>query len=307
MRNHEIPLVLDVILSTPWAILEDKLFAIENLLARRINIDAQLTKEEIQARIVGPADVPRAQQVGSVAVIPVFGVISGRMNMMDEISGGTSTDMLKAKIQKAVQDETTSAVVLDMNSPGGSVAGLTELHKVVMQARDLKPIVASVNYMAASAAYWLASAASEIASAPSGNVGSIGVYTVHEDRTAQNAAVGVKYTHISAGKFKTEGNSEEPLTDEATAAMQERVNKFYSMFVNDVAAGRNMDVKQITGAEYGARLLTAKDGKAAGLVDRIETLDETISRLAKKGGAKTSARAEDFGGRDFAIQERFMR
>src|SRR5207237_10294998 len=106
-------------------------------------------------------------------------------------------------------------------------------------ARGAKPITAAVNTMAASAAYWLASQADEVVITPSGLAGSIGVYLVHEDWSAANAQMGIDVTYISAGRFKTEANPDEPLSEDAKAALQAEVDDLYSLFVTDVATGRN--------------------------------------------------------------------
>jgi ClpP class serine protease len=95
---------------------------------------------------------------------------------------------------------------------------------------------------------------------------------------------GVKVTLISAGKHKVEGNPFEPLSEEAMAFKQARVDEAYAQFVRDVARGRGVSVADVRGGYGEGRALTAKDAKAAGLIDRIATMEDTIGRLVGRTG-----------------------
>jgi ClpP class serine protease len=97
-----------------------------------------------------------------------------------------------------VADDNVRAIVLNIDSPGGSIFGTEELFNKIMAARGSKPITAVVNSVAASAAFWIASAADEIVITPGGMIGSVGVYMVHTDLSAAIAEDGVKETFISA-------------------------------------------------------------------------------------------------------------
>jgi signal peptide peptidase SppA len=161
---------------------------------------------------------------GKVAVIPVVGIISHRASMIAEISGagaGTSIQKLQGSLRQALGDPDCKAIVLDVDSPGGSVDGVMELASEIYEGRRQKPITAVCNSMACSAAYWLASAASEVVCTPSGQCGSIGVYMLHQDESEALKKEGIKITVIKAGKYKTEGNPSEPLSDEAYGAFLE--------------------------------------------------------------------------------------
>jgi signal peptide peptidase SppA len=189
-----------------------------------------------------------------------------------------------------------SAVVLDIDSPGGTVAGVTELAAEIRAARGgSKPIVAAANTLAASAAYWLASQADEVVVSPSGSVGSIGVYAVHQEVSRMLDEMGVGTTIISAGPHKTEGNEFEPLTDEARADIQSRVDVSYASFVADVAAGRGVTAEQVEADFGGGRVLTARKAQSAGMVDRVETLAQTVARLGTAGGRRRALAADVTG------------
>jgi signal peptide peptidase SppA len=210
MSKRGLNRILRAATATPWAILPEKLEAIIGLLELRAS-GAKLSKAEIQARI-GDGRRGAPASGGAVAVLPLYGVVAHRMNAMNDVSapGGTSTEMFGQAFDKAMSDPNVAAIVIDIDSPGGSVEGVPELAAKIAAARGSKPIVAVANAMAASAAYWLAAAADEIVVTPSGLVGSIGVYQMHVDASEAVADEGLKVTYISAGKYKTEGNPHEP-------------------------------------------------------------------------------------------------
>src|SRR5262245_53800117 len=216
----------------PWAMLPGALESLLEVVSLRIE-GRMLTEEEIRAR-VGTPPVAKARTQGTVAVLPLFGVMAHRMNMLTDISGGTSTEGFGRAFRTLVHDPNISSIVLDVDSPGGSVFGVQELADEVFKARGTKPIVAVANAMAASAAYWVASQADEILVTPSGMVGSVGVVAIHEDRSKLAEKMGVKHTFITAGKFKNDGNGLAPLDDETRADMQRKVDQFYNAFVSSV-------------------------------------------------------------------------
>jgi signal peptide peptidase SppA len=230
--------------------------------------------------------------LASAAVIPIHGVITQRSSFWSWLFGGASLDLLRNALREVLADPVVSAVIFDIDSPGGSVDGLTEFAKELRSYRASgdKPIVAVVDPLAASAAYWIASQANEIVVTPSGEVGSIGVYAAHEDDSAAFEMMGVKITLISAGEYKTEGNPFEPLGDDARAAMQEQVDTFYAMFLSDVAVGRGVSVDAVASGFGEGRTFLAKKALQAGMVDRIGTLEETALRLART--SKPTRRAE---------------
>lgn len=222
-----------------------------------------------------------------IAVINVMGPISQYPSM--EMSGPSSanTEALTGLFNSAQADPTVRAIVFNIDSPGGGVYGVQEFFNTVMAARGQKPVIAQVSSLAASAAYWLAAAADEIVVTPSGQVGSIGVYTLHQDISGAMAAQGVKPTFISAGKYKVEGNQFAPLEGEAAEAMQSTVDGYYADFTAAVAKGRpgNATAQDVRNGYGQGRVLKAKDAVAANLADRVATLPQTLKRLGSTRGA----------------------
>ena len=119
--------VIDFVKETPWAILPEMLDEIHRILAVRVH-EGKLSLEELEARAgkeLKHADQP--YMVGSVKVIPVYGVIAKRMNLFTAISGGVSTEILQRDIEEGLDDSAVDAILLDVDSPGGSVDGPFEL------------------------------------------------------------------------------------------------------------------------------------------------------------------------------------
>jgi len=255
----------------PWAILPT---ALQALLAGAGLLRAGDNPIEVEA-LSRPG--PKS---GRVARIPIMGAITRRDSLWSMLFGGSSIERITKALREVAADDTIGTVLLDIDSPGGTVSGMPELAAEVRTLRSAKHVVALSNSLTASAAYWLASQADEIVATPEALVGSIGVFAVHEDWSGFNEKNGVKISYISAGKYKTEGNFDEPLTDEARAHMQTIVDDAYNLFVGDVAKGRGLAPSRVR-ADYGeGRVLTASTAKAAGMIDRIAGADETIQRLA---------------------------
>lgn len=283
---HAYTHVTKALYDTPWAVQRQMLTTMVNVVQFRAD-GGSYGPEEIAERLEAAraSQGPRAGSVmvGPVAVIPMYGLLSQRMTLMADISGGTSVDQLRAALRDALSDPTVKAVVFDIDSPGGAVDGITEFATELRATRaGPVPIVGQVNTLAASAAYWLASQMSEVVVTPSGEVGSVGVFAVHQDFSQAGALAGINTTLISAGKYKVEGNEFEPLTDEGRTAIQEQVDAFYHMFLSDVAKGRKVTISDVE-SKYGeGRTLLAAKALAAGMVDRIDTLEATVRRFQPK-------------------------
>jgi signal peptide peptidase SppA len=231
-------------------------------------------------------------------VIPLTGVLTPRYSFLSYLFGGGGglVDFRDA-FREALNSPDVGAIVLDVDSPGGLIDLVPETAAEIRDARGTKPIVAVANTMAASGAYWIAAQADELVVTPSGSVGSIGVYMVHEDWSGFNEQQGIQPTYISAGKYKTEGNPDEPLSDEARADWQQEVDDLYAMFVADVAAGRGVTAEQVRDGYGEGRTLLADRALAAGMVDRVDTIETVIGALlvpgSTGGAAARAGRASD--------------
>lgn len=288
-------LLIAEFLSTPWALMPERMNAFASVLARwQAGISAS---DDVIAGIHADResrDNKRAQNTraggDAIAVIPMYGVVTQRGNMADDISGpgSVSTQRFSSCLADALADDAVGQILIDIDSPGGSVYGVSELANEIMQARSTKPIVAIANSLAASAAYWVGCAASEFYVTPGGEVGSIGVWQAHQDYSAAMEEAGIKTTLISAGKYKTEGNPYCALDEDAQNFMQSRVNDYYQAFTKAVAKGRGVSIDTVRNGMGQGRVLGADAALAEGMVDGIMTFDEVIKKMQKSG--KQSAR-----------------
>lgn len=248
-------------------------------------------------RVEMPEAAPRKRSAArqetrrSVAVLPLHGLIMPRPSILSMIFGGSGGLMVfRERLAELAADDSIDAIVLDVDSPGGSTALVEETAADIRAAREAKPVIAVANTDAGSAAYWLASQASELVVTPSGAVGSIGAFILHVDYSKQNEMIGVDPTYISAGRFKVEGNPDSPLDDEAEAHLQAVVDEFYGTFVRDVAAGRGIPEKTVRRGFGEGRMMTAANAEAEGMVDRVATLEEVVGGLLTAPRKNPSAR-----------------
>jgi signal peptide peptidase SppA len=221
------------------------------------------------------------QLAGRVAVLPIMGIIAQRVSLLEESSGGVSTEEIGASLDGLVADRQVQSIVLAIDSPGGSVYGVAELAAKIRSLREQKQIVAIADSVAASAAYWIAAQASTVYVTAGGQLGSIGVLAMHLDQSGADEKAGIAYTLVTAGEHKAEGNPHEPLTPDARAEIQSKVDFYHGLFVADVAKGRKQSEKKVLRDGGQGRMLTAGDAIAAGLADGVATLEELVTSLAQ--------------------------
>lgn len=281
-------LLIAEFLSTPWALMPERMSAMAGILARwMIGAPKAMDDDSIgESREVRAARRQAAARAGggSIAVLPLYGVITQRGNMVDDISGpgSCSTQLFANELRSLLQDDTVGGILIDIDSPGGSVYGVGELSAEILEARSKKPIFGIANSLAASAAMWVGSQCSELYVTPGGEVGSIGVWMAHEDWSKALEEYGVKTTLVSAGKFKTEGNPYEPLSKEAAEFMQSRVNDYYGAFTKAVSKGRGVPIGSVRDGMGQGRVLGADQALSEKMVDGVATFDEVVKKLSRQ-------------------------
>ncbi|WP_430735526.1 S49 family peptidase [Halodesulfovibrio aestuarii] len=206
-----------------------------------------------------------------IAIINMYGVMGRRLDAFEEMCGGCSCQTLGKHINHALANDAVDALLVDVDSPGGTLAGLDELSGTIMRGRNIKPIVAYTDANMCSAAYWVASSATAIVSTKSATVGSIGVFTTHYDESAKDAARGVTRTIIKAGAYKAAMS--ESLTDESLGYMQGHLQAAYDTFVEAVAEHRGVEVEAVHPAMADGKIFTGKQALSAGLVDHIGDME----------------------------------
>ena len=274
--------IISKITTTPWMMMPASLQMMLDIIDA--HIDGRLTKEAIQANLAAAPPRESKPRQGAIGVIPLHGPIFPRANMMTEMSGATSLEEWRQEFQALVDDESISSIVMDIDSPGGSSDLIPEVMDQIRAARDVKPIYAAANTMAASAAYGLAAQATEFYASPSSLVGSIGTYMVHTDDSELMQKIGVQETVIKAGRFKAV--ELEKLTPEAKAYLESLVGDINQTFVNRIALGRKTTPDNILSTE--AKVFTAEGAMGMGLVDGIASFDEVVANVMEGGSRGTS-------------------
>ena len=218
-----------------------------------------------------------------VAVLTVQGVMERRLNLFSDISGGVSSQQLARRIRKAAADSDVAGILLDIDSPGGSVFAVEEIAEAIVEAVAVKPVVAHSYALMCSAAYWIAAQCSEIVVGANAEVGSIGVAIVHYDFSDRDREAGVRRTFLTAGKYKRITADNAPLSTEGRAYEQAQLDTYYSLFVNAVAEGRDVSPEQVLEDMADGRTFIGEQALEAGLVDHIGNIE---TALALAGGER---------------------
>lgn len=293
--------VFDYLTTMAWAIHEPVLANFSEIVMRHVE-GVKLSADEIKAAVQaaspnGVKTSPDYYVANGVAVIPIYGVISKYSAGVNSISQpqGTSMQAIREDLRAALSDPAVNAILLDVESAGGSTDGLAELADEIRASS--KPVTAFANGIMASAAYWLGAQASEVVSSPSAIVGSIGVFSVVRDssRAAENA--GFRVMVVKAGEMKGGGTPGAPVTDAQLTEVQRIVNAHYSMFIDAVAKGRKIPADSARALGDG-RIHVGAAAQQLGLVDKLETFEKTLARLqatATKSPAKAGAKKGERG------------
>lgn len=294
-------LLIAEFLATPWALMPERLSALTSVLVRWSADIAADEETMLKVRADAAAIEARREETarvgnGAIAVLPMYGVVAQRGGSVRDVSGPgvMSTEAFAQSLRAAVADDSIGGVLIDIDSPGGSVYGVNELADEIYAARSKKPVVAIANSLAASAAYWLGSSASEFYVTPGGEVGSIGVLAAHEDLSKKFETQGVKTTLVSAGKYKAEGSPFEPLGQDARDALQARVNEYYAGFTRAVARNRGTTAATVRNGMGQGRVVNAQTALAENMVDGVATFDQVVRgmmKTIKQGGASSNSKA----------------
>lgn len=215
-----------------------------------------------------------------VAVIYANGeIISGEGN--DETIG---SDRISRAIRTAREDKKVKAVVLRVNSPGGSALASDVIWREVVLTKKVKPIMVSMGDLAASGGYYIACAADSIFAQPNTITGSIGVFGIIPNmKNFFNNKLGITFDGVKTGRFADLGTVNRPLTEEERLIIQSEVNQIYSSFTRKVAEGRRRSQSYIDSIGQG-RVWSGVEAKNNGLVDRLGNLDDAVRAAAAKAG-----------------------
>jgi signal peptide peptidase SppA len=288
--------IAELLFNQPLLISEAKLNVILHALGPRFNLD--LSGYPVQeAAVLSDQDRRKAGYVvqDGVAVIGIYGPLMHRLMASEYPSGGPTTyGEIRRTFDTALADDGVSAVLLDIDSPGGMVSGAFDLADHIYQSRSVKPITAMVNESAFSAGYLLASSAGRIIMPRTAEVGSVGVIATHADFSRAEDQAGITVTHVYAGSRKAYGSPHMPLSAEAFSDLQSSVNETYQLFVDTVARNRGLATEAVRGTEAG--IYKAKQAVAIKFADEIGTSSMAFASATSRNRSRViTASAEPIG------------
>lgn len=265
-------------------------------LARAIqdrDFDAPLLIGGEASQYIGVRDSEKACRVteDGIAIVPIAGALLDRGGWLGGSWWGVSYETLTEQMRLLGKDSGVKAVLLDINSGGGMVAGLWECCEAVIGLDKRKPVYALAQNAAYSAAYALGCSARELHVTSAGGVGSIGVVMIHASMARLYESAGIDVTLITAGEHKTDGSPFRALGHGARSEMSEAVDEAYDDFAAHVAKRRTgLDAEAVRATE--ARLYAGARAVSARLADSVKSIDEMLAhiRAELKGGAKSAAR-----------------
>lgn len=293
--SHILPRLAQKIFNTPLAIHPRKAEIVLAALSDRLGITQMVRlngtpitpsmMEDDEYGFAEPGSNPRTgyDMIGPVAMIDIQGTLVQKLGCLRPWSGMTGYDGIRQNLFTALGDPKVEAIVLNIDSPGGEVAGCFDLVDTIYGMRGNKPIWAILDESAYSAAYAIASAADKIYVPRTGGVGSIGVIAAHVDFSQALATAGVKVTFITYGDFKADGHAEIPLSEEAYERFKADITTMGELFAETVARNRNIAAATVRDTK-AATFMGAK-GVALGLADEVAAPDAAFRALIKQIGA----------------------
>lgn len=224
---------------------------------------------------------------GSVALIRVEGEISASQESLSSVT----PERIIEQLRWAERDRGIKAILLRINSPGGTAAASQEIFTELTRAK--KPVVASIADIGASGAYWIACGADKIVASPTSAVGSIGVIVALPNLKGLLDKLGITYIVITKGKYKDIGNPARPLTEEEKKVLDEQAGIIYKDFIESVAESRRLSVEEVEKYATGLTYLGTQ-AKEMGLVDKLGNYTDAVKLAAKLGKIKGEPEVEEY-------------
>lgn len=224
-------------------------------------------------------NTPKDKSGNIIAVYYAFGEIDGASSSTDE-DGIISNEVIK-DLRKLKEDKDVKAVVLRVNSPGGSAFGSEQIWEAVCQLKKEKPVIVSMGDYAASGGYYISCAADTIVAEPTTLTGSIGIFGLIPNAKGLTDKLGLSFDVVKTHKFADFGNIMRGMNTDEQTLLQMYINQGYDLFVSRCAEGRKMSKKEIEKIAEG-RVWTGEAAKKIGLVDILGGIDKALEIAVKK-------------------------
>jgi len=236
-----------------------------------------------------------------IAIVRLDGVLAtGFSGAGSALASGTcGSDTVVATLAELRRNPTVKAVVLRLNSPGGSPAAAQEIcEELALLRLEGKTVVTSMADTAASGAYWIAANTDHIFANAGTLTGSIGVIWQVANYEELYRKLGIEYLTLTSGPYKDMGSSSRPMTDAEKEILRSMIQDLYDQFVDTVAAGRNLPREAVLAVADG-RVFTGSQAMAVGLVDSLGGLTPAVKKAADLAGVADSYRVQEFGRRTY--------
>jgi protease-4 len=247
--------------------------------------------------IVAKAPFDRSGGLGGnkIAVIRIEGTIVGGTSGFGIFGAVSGADDIARQIKRAGEDTSVEAIILRINSPGGSAAASQELHDAVCEARENgKIVVASMSDVAASGGYYVACASDKIVANPGTITGSIGAIFSQLQYSELLEKYGIQANVIKSGEYKDIGSPLRNMTEEERQILQAMIDDIYLQFVQTVVEGRAMNESEVLEIADG-RIITGRQAKELGLVDELGNFQDAVDIAAEMAGIEGEPRVVEYG------------
>lgn len=231
---------------------------------------------------------------GDVAIVNVHGPMTKEDSVATSVFGGTSSKNARLALEQLARDDDVSAILLHIDSPGGTVAGTGDLADAVFKARQQKPVFAFIEDLGASAAFFVGSQATRVFANRHAQVGSIGVFAQVFDMSELFDEVGVKALIVKSAEHKGDFAMGTEVTEEQVEELQREINDMHALFVQTVARGRDMTEEEVEELADG-RVHIASDAKELGLIDEVASFRSVMRTAQTQGGSMFNALRSGLG------------
>ncbi len=276
-----LPHIISKVLREPWLITEQRHHAIMAVLEGKLGGEFRTMQDygDMEEDDSDRCDYREFQlgNGGTLAVIPIHGIVGKHLSSLEMACGGCSLDTIQSQLKTVASSSRITRVLLDINSPGGTVVGTPETAALVAKVNQSKPVWAFTDSDCCSAAYWIASQASAVYTAESSEIGSVGVRMVLLDVTRELEMEGIKVNAIYSGKYKLLGASFKQLEADERDMLQAESDRIHGDFMDAIRSNRSVEQSAMQGQIY-----SGEEAVGVSMSDGVvEDLDEVIDMMGQ--------------------------
>lgn len=290
-------LVTEMIIGSVWGITSPALEGLLRIADREPDIRSRASelsevfhKSMLSAPLLGDkiSGARYSSVRDGVGILSIFGPLFPRANMMTEMSGATSSQVLGSEFSALLSNPDIKSILLNIDSPGGAITGTSELSSLIYNSRNVKRVWAFISGAGASASYWIGSSASRVIIADTGEAGSIGTVAIYRDTSKQDEQTGIRNIEIVSSQSPLKRVS--PSTDIGREKIQRMVDSATTVFIRAVAKQRGTDEETVAEDFGRGDMFLGIRAVAQGLADDVGTFESVIATLAEEDKQKTKNR-----------------